>query len=589
MAESLRGAQERVAMLSADINHSQHRIKMMKEQRRDELKEVSNEAKKGADIISILSIELKEARAKVCELSEAQQKHFDVVQMNQILTKPSAEDELTQRDCGGFDKSRRQTIELVSLRRANEEWMSKRHVASECVDAERISSATARAVKALDMDFSSINPDPIPHVQMLPERSRRSPATPTGDDLRLSSENSLGTKGYGFRYSKCGEDRGRGVDSGPGYMRSRSWSSRSPPRARHTVPSVQPAATDSNVETQGHDSTARPSAESVHLITAQSCPLSDEHSKWINLITAHTLPSSLSNNIKFMADDLLFLEVKCALLLVRLKSSYADGRNRAQSLDEVHAAAARDIDYTEMELKLKQSESRNGRDVGAMKILEEVVSSLLAAPISALNIKYDWPAASTSHSFVELLPQAGTAGPTEPTRELTDPISRANEVTCQDSAERQSRYLEGKVAISQSNTNSSNSCVGANDVISSSPSAIPLHRLPDMIRELITTAARYHSKACEAEALLSPALSDLQTFRSNLRISKGELEYASSKIEEMERKSKTARESSLDVEKSLRRELECAADLAELQNRMISEAKKEVEGTALLTSIFERI
>ena len=559
-------------MLSADIDNSQHRIKLMKEQRREEIKEVSIEAKKDADIISNLSAELKEARAKMFELSEAQQKGFDVAIIDRILADASAVIEAPQKDGGGFDKSRRQTIELVSLRRANEQWMSRRCVASKCVDGDRILNATARAVKALAVDFNSLNLNPRSYLQTFPERARNTPITPTGGADLLSFENGHGTKGYGFRYSRCGEDRG---GSDPGYMRNRSWRSRSPRKGRHAGPSVQSAMADCNLETQGDDCTA---AEPLHQMTSESCPLSDEHMKWINLITVHRMPVSLSNNIKIMADDLLYLEVKCALLLERLKVTCIDGRDQAQILDEVRAAAARDIDHAEMELKLRQSESRNGRDVGAIKILEEVVSALLDAPMSVLNVKCDWPAASPS-------PLMGTGDPKVLTQESTDSL-RANRVTHQNSQETQ--HLEGRIALSQPAGIGSNGLQGDVQVASSSRITIPPHRLPDMIRELIATASRYHSRAGEAEALLSPALSDLQAFRSNLRISRGELEYTSSKMEEMVRKNKTAREDSLEVEKVLRRELECAADLAELQNRMIAEAKKEVERTALFTTLLKQ-
>ena len=578
---------------AAELKESRSLISSMEENYRNENVEKSNEAKKGAYIINVLTSELKSARARVSEL-EASVAEGEERLLKEVESAKVAEQSRKQgvgSQSSDFDDRVR---ERNASRRSDPSRLLDRALADLAADLKAISASPTESGTGGGSGVGNMQ------RQRSISFSVQRGSTPSRQDFKSASMPQTGRRSAMLKDGKGHTDRsysqGRGASAGgvTGYPRSSSPGSRSPSRARLGGPSS--------------------------VIDGSSpcyCPLSEEHALWTDLPSLHRALPDLGDLIKKMATDLYSTESQLEVLQDRYstildKYDTVVAESNAERFDLTVVNKALNSDLCDVRGKLEEAEARLETEHGSSNILDQTVIALLDAPggwekylddrllnslhadnssISGKQIaesiapsdSSDGTGISkkTSHP-AETRGNAGASGSGNTGGSSVDEASPRGNSRSRSSSPRsaldQFKPQEGQKYKGDSSKNLSGPLwtrgVGA------APAAFRV-RVPEVVGRVVAVTGLALSRARQAEDLLVTALSDLKTHQSALRISKGEYEYMSMKYEESKSKSRDMGDSFLEMETNLMNGLRAATDLAEQQNLLIEASDAKVVVTVL--------
>jgi hypothetical protein len=573
----------RADSLAAELSGSRSLIASMEENYRNENVEKSNEAKKGAYIISILTSELKAARARVSELEELVAGSRARVSELEALVAEGKERLLKEVESAEVaEQSRKRGVGPSQSsewdHRVRERNALKRSDPSRQLDRALAElAADLKAIPAPATENSGRSGSGSAPRQRSISFAIQKGSNPSKQDLKSASAPQTG------RRSALSKD-GKGQD----YLRSRSPGSRSPSRARQSGPS---SAMDGS--------------------SACSCPLSEEHALWTDLPSLHRALPELADLIKKIASDLFTTESQLediqdrySTLLDKYDTEIAESNAEVFALTVVNKSLNSDLCDTRG--RLEEAEAGLETELGSSNILDQTVIALLDAPggwekylndrlLDSLHansssiggrqiIESNAPADSSDGSGVgqkHSHPSESRGGARGSSSYEAEPRSDSRSPSPR-SALGPFKSLEGQQGRYRDKGEGSKNHSGPfwTRGVGAAPAAFR-DRVPEVIHRVVSVASLALSRACQAEGLLVTALSDLKTHQSALRISKGEYEYMSMKYEESRSKSRDMGDSFLEMETNLMNGLRAATDLAEQQNKLIEASDAKVVAIVL--------
>jgi hypothetical protein len=581
---------QRADGLVAELSGSRSLIASMEENYRNGNVEKSNEAKKGAYIISILTSELKAARARVSELEESVAGSRARVSELEALVAEGEERQLKEVESAKVAEQSRKRGAGPSQSsdwddRVRERNALKRSDQSRLLDRALVElAADLKAIPAPSTESGSGSGSA--QRQRSISFSVQRGVKPSKQDTSSASQPQSGRRSALLKDGKGHSDRS--YRQGRDYLRSRSPGSRSPSRARLAGPS---SAMDGS--------------------SACSCPLSEEHALWTELPSLHRALPELGDMIKKIASDLFTTESQLEDLRDR-HSSLLDkydteiAESNSEIFDLTVANKSLNTDLCDTRGRLEEAEAGLETELGSSNILDQTVVALLDAPGGwekylddrLLNSLYadsssiagrqisesNAPAHSSDGSGIapKNFHPSETRGSARgdsvdeaiPRGDSRSPSPRSALGPFKSLEGQQGRYRDRGESIKNHSGPLWTRGVGA------APAAFR-ERVPEVIQRVVSVAGLALSRACQAEGLLVTALSDLKTHQSALRISKGECEYMSMKYEESRSKSRDMGDSFLEMETNLMNGLRAATDLAEQQNKLIEASDAKVIVIAL--------
>jgi hypothetical protein len=572
----------RADSLAVELSGSRSLIASMEENYRNENVEKSNEAKKGAYIISILTSELKAARARVSELDELVAGSRARVSELEALVAEGEERLLKEvENAKVAEQSRKRGVGPSQSSewddRVRERNALKRSDPSRLLD--RALAELAADLKAIPAP-STENSGSAPRQRSISFAIQKG-SNPSKLDLKSASAPQTGRRSALSKDGKGHSDRSD--RQGRDYQRSRSPGSRSPSRARQSGPS---SAMDRS--------------------SARSCPLSEEHALWTELPSLHRALPELADLIKKIASDLFTTESQLediqdrySTLLDKYDTEIAESNAEVFALTVVNKSLNSDLCDTRG--RLEEAEAGLETELGSSNILDQTVIALLDAPggwekylddrlLNSLHadsasigvrqiIDSNVPADSSDGSGVSqkhFHPSETRGGARGSSVDEAAPRSDSRSPSPR-SALGPFKSLEGQQGRYRDRGEGSKNHSGPlwTRGVGAAPAAFR-DRVPEVIHRVVSVASLALSRACQAEGLLVTALSDLKTHQSALRISKGEYEYMSMKYEESRSKSRDMGDSFLEMETNLMNGLRAATDLAEQQNKLIEASDAKV-------------
>jgi hypothetical protein len=594
---------------AAELKESRSLISSMEENYRNENVEKSNEAKKGAYIINVLTSELKAARARVSELevsvAEGEERLLKEVESAKVAEQSRKQGVGSQSS--DFDDRVR---ERNASRRSDPSRLLDRALSDLAADLKAISASPTESGTGVGSGSGSGSGSGGGGGNMQRQRSIsfsvQRGSTLSKQDFKSASMPQTGRRSAMLKEGKGHTDRsysqGRGASASviTGYPRSSSPGSRSPSRARLGGPSS--------------------------VIDGSSpcyCPLSEEHALWTDLPSLHRALPDLGDLIKKMATDLYSTESQLEVLQDRYstildKYDTVVAEFNAERFDLTVVNKALNSDLCDVRGKLEEAEARLETEHGSSNILDQTVIALLDAPGGwekylddrLLNSLHADNSSISGKQIAESIAPSDSSDGTGISKKTSHPAetrgnagasasgnsggssndeasSRGNSRSHSHSRSRspsprsaldQFKPQEGQRYKGDSSKNLSGPLwtrgVGA------APAAFRV-RVPEVVSRVVAVAGLALSRARQAEDLLVTALSDLKTHQSALRISKGEYEYMSMKYEESKSKSRDMGDSFLEMETNLMNGLRAATDLAEQQNRLIEASDAKVVDTVL--------
>ena len=559
----------RTSMLVSDLNASQMHATRIEEQYRIEIACKSEEAKKGAYIISVLTGELKTTRNKLVELEEEVSRKGVISNIEQQQQQQEQQQQQQQRvsvdassASAGFEHSRKLTIELLSLRRLRDEWELEKAQRPRAVDAallELTSDLTALA----ERDMLS-----APHREMSEISMKLGAPVPSSSTTAAEAVAATrGKPGYSDRYAYLRQS------SDPPYMGSCS-SSRS--------------------NTKGH---SKPTLEDELSAQMSSARLSQMHAYWLALPSIGVISPLLHTKIKELASDLLYMELACVELEENIRTTYSEAE-LASAIDKMEVSKLHSLNYA-LERNLEEAKKRiekmesAGEDESGLRIaLDNIVIALLAAPGGVDRLLDDELLNSiSSREFASskrreeknilqrnLLQQSsGTPlqllGPEPVPGPFTDPQQYCS--NCKE------LYLDSDMP---SLLSTHYSLQRENKIDSTATECKgrtwdgTLTDIPDIVTRLMLVASTALMRLQEDEAARATAFSTLIKCQSALRISNDEYDHLSLKLESVRENNEASNIVMQDKEMRLTADLNFATDLVERQNAhiMTSEAKVRV-------------
>ena len=348
----------RSSMLVSDLNASQTHATRIEEKYRIESAYKSEEAKKGAYIISVLTGELKTARNKLVELEEEVSRK-GVISNKEQQQQQQQQQQLQQQQSisvdassavTGFEHSRKLTIELLSLRRLRDEWELEKAQRPRAVDAALLELTTDLTALA-ERDMLSAPNREMSEISM----KLGAPLSSSSATAAEAVATTRGKPGYSDRYAYLRQS------SDPHYMGSCS-SRRSNPK--------------------GH---SKPTPEDELSAQMSSARLSQMHAYWLALPSIGVISPLLHTKIKELASDLLYMELACVELEENIRTTYSEAE-LASATDKMEISKLRSLNYAlernleEAKRRIEKMESVGEDESGLRVILDNIVIALLAAP-----------------------------------------------------------------------------------------------------------------------------------------------------------------------------------------------------------------
>lgn len=585
----------RTRMLVSDLNSSQMHATKVEEQFRMESAQQSEEAKKGAFIISVLTFELKTARSRQVALEEEikrigaispleqlqqqqqeQQHHQQLQQQQHQQQQEQQQSKQHQRvsvdtpleaaaAATGFEHSRKLTIELLSLRRLRDEWEQEKLQRPRAIDA---------ALSELTTDLTALAEHDrlcAPHKEKNEISIKLGAPLPPPSSSASASDAVAATRsqlGYSDRYEHLSQT------SDPNYMRSCS-SSRNNPRGR--------------INTSISKSSIHPHLED----DLSSARLSKMHAYWLALPSIGVVSPLLHTKIKELASDLLYTELANVELEENIRITYNEAQ-LSSTTDKMEISKLHSLNHT-LEEKLYVSkkcieklETAMKNESGLQVILDNVVTTLLASPGGVDRLLDDELLNSiSSREFVSskrkeeknvlqrifLEESSGTfhLGP------IPDPQQYCS--NCKE------LYLSTDIpAILPYNYSlqRENIDVSAASVCKGKVWDRTLSDLPDIVTRIVLIASRALLRLQEDEAERATAFSILIKCQSALRISNDEYDHLSRQIDAINKSNKVTHIAMQETEIKLNEDLDFATDLVESQNAHIASSEGQVRTHARL-------
>lgn len=550
----------RTSILVSDLNASQMHATRIEEQYRIESGCKSEEAKKGAYIISVLTGELKTARNKLIELEEE-------VSRKGVISNIEQQQQQQQRvlvDASlaitGFEHSRKLTIELLSLRRLRDEWELEKVQRPRAVDAALLELTTDLTALA-ERDTLSAPHREMSEISMKLGAPVPSSSTTAADAVAATR----GKPGYSDRYAFLRQS------SDPHYMGSCS-SSRS--------------------SSKGH---CKPTLEDELSAQMSSARLSQMHAYWLALPSIGVISPLLHTKIKELASDLLYMELACVEIEENIRTTYSEAE-LASATDKMEISKLHSLNYAlernleEAKKRIEKMESAGEDESGLRVILDNIVIALLAAPGGVDRLLDDELLNSiSSREFASskrreeknilmrnLLEQSsGTPlqllGPDPiPVPHPQQYCSNCNKLYLDSdmpslSSTHYSLQRESKITSTAMEYKGSTWDGTLSDI-------------PDIVTRLMLVASTALMRLQEDEAARATAFSTLIKCQSALRISNDEYDHLSRKLDSAREDNEASNIAMQDKEMRLTADLNFATDLVERQNAhiMTSEAKVRV-------------
>ena len=578
----------RTSMLVSDLNSSQMHATKVEEQFRIESAHKSEEAKKGAFIISVLTSELKTARSRLVELEEEikrngaispleqlqqqQQEEQHHQQQQQQQQQQSEEQQFKQHQrvpvdtplaatatatATGFEHSRKLTIELLSLRRLRDEWELERTQRPRAIDA---------ALSELTTDLTAL----AEHDRLCaPHKEKNEISIKLGAPLPSSSASASdavaatrGQLGYSDRYVHLSQS------SDPNYMRSCS-SSRNNPRGRTNT------------------STSKSSIQPCLEDELSSARLSKMHAYWLALPSIGIVSPLLHTKIKELASDLLYME----LANLELEENIRITNNEAElssATDKIEISKLTSLNNT-LEKNLEGSkkcieklEIAMKNESGLQIILDNIVTALLASPGGVDRLLDDELLNSiSSREFVLskrseeknilqrmfLEESSGTfhLGP------IPDPQQYCSNCKELYLSTNTPAILPYNYSLQRESID-----VSAASVCKGRAWDRTLSDLPDIVTRIVLIASTALLRLQEDEADRATAFSILKKCQSALRISNDEYDHLSRQMEGIQKSNKVTHIAMQEKEIKLNEDLDFAIDLVESQNAHIATSEAKV-------------
>ena len=587
----------RTSMLVSDLNSSQMHATKVEEQFRMESAQKSEEAKKGAFIISVLTSELKTARSRLVELEEEikrigaistleqvqqqqqeQQHHQQQQQQQQHQQQQHQQQQEEQQSkqhqrapvdtplpastaATGFEHSRKLTIELLSLRRLRDEWELERTQRPRAIDtalSELTTDLTALAEHdRLCAPYKEKNEISIKLGAPLPPPSSSASAS----DAVAATRSQLG---YSDRYMHSSQT------SEPNYMRSCS-SGRNDPRGRTNT------------------STSKSSIQPLLEDELSSARLSKVHAYWLALPSIGIVSPLLHTKIKELASDLLYTELANVELEENIRITYNESE-LSSTTDKMEISKLHSLNYTlEKNLEVSKKcieklEIAMKNESGLQIILDNVVTALLATPGGVDRLLDDEVLNSiSSREFVLskrkeeknilqrifLEENSGTfhLGPTP-----------APEQYCSNCKE---LYLSTNIPTTlpynySLQRESIDVSVARASVCKGKAWDRTLSDLPDIVTRIVLIASTALLRLQEDETDRATAFSILIKCQSALCISNDEYDHMSRQMDAISKSSKVAHIAMQEKEIKLNEDLDFATDLVESQNAHIASSDAQV-------------
>ena len=584
---------------AAELKESRSLISSMEENYRNENVEKSNEAKKGAYIINVLTSELKSARARVSEL-EASVAEGEERLLKEVESAKVAEQSRKQgvgAQPSDFDDRVR---ERNASRRSDPSRLLDRALADLAADLKAIAASPTESGTGGGSGGGGGNMQRQRSISFSVQRG----STPSRQDFKSASMPQTGRRSAMLKDGKGHTDRsysqGRGASASvvTGYPRSSSPGSRSPSRARLGGPSS--------------------------VIDGSSpcyCPLSEEHALWTDLPSLHRALPDLGDLIKKMATDLYSTESQLEVLQDRYstildKYDNVVAESNAERFDLTVVNKALNSDLCDVRGKLEEAEARLETEHGSSNILDQTVIALLDAPGGwekylddrLLNSLHADNSSISGKQIAEPIAPSDSSDGTGISKKTSHPAETRGNAGASGSgntggssndeapprgnsrSHSRSRSPSPRSALDQFKPQEGQRYKGDGSKnlsgplwtrgVGAAPAAFRV-RVPEVVSRVVAVAGLALSRARQAEDLLVTALSDLKTHQSALRISKGEYEYMSMKYEESKSKSRDMGDSFLEMETNLMNGLRAATDLAEQQNLLIEASDAKVVVTVL--------
>jgi hypothetical protein len=564
----------RTSMLVSDLNASQMHATRIEEQYRIESACKSEEAKKGAYIISVLTGELKTARNKLLELEEEvsrkgvisnieQQQQQQQIQQQQLRQQQEQQQQQQQQQqrvsvdsssaATGFEHSRKLTIELLSLRRLRDEWELEKAQRPRALDAALLELTTDLTALA-ERDVLSAPHREMSEISMKLGAPVPSSSATAADAVAATS----GKPGYSDRYAYLRQS------SDPHYMGSCS-SSRS--------------------NTKGH---SKPTLEDELSAQMSSARLSQMHAYWLSLPSIGVISPLLHTKIKELASDLLYMELACVELEENIRTTYSEAE-LASATDKMEISKLHSLNYAlernleEAKKRIEKMESAGEDESGLRVILDNIVIALLSAPGGVdrllddelLNSISSREFASSKRREEKNILQRNLLGQSSGTPlQLLGPVPDPQQY-CSICKE---LYLNSDMPSSSSTHYSlqrENKINSAATEYKGSTWDGTLTDIPDIVTRLMLVASTALMRLQEDDGARATAFSTLIKCQSALRISNDEYDHLSRKLESVRENSEASNIAMQDKEMRLNADLNFATDLVERQNAhiMTSEAK----------------
>ena len=391
----------RAATLAADLSDSQGKILMIKQEHHTHNVERSEEAKKGAYIINVLTSELKISRGKMAEMDRVQddlQKSNDDLRASLtkarelvsrsdrnvatvhnpdcIISNTSTNTVIRAAVAGNNDTNATATYEvsqqlkifeqeLLLLRKEKKAWQDERLVLLKKGDPLSLQNqALSELMK--DLDTLKVEEDDASgelNLKYLPP-----PPPSVGIPPNQGGDNS-----YSRTYSRARKT------SIPNYMGSTR--SRSPPRhhAKFSVAqtSIPLGSCADNLKTGSN--------QKLEFEEIQCCPMTSRHHKWINLPSLRIVSTLLHENITKVVNDLQCSELKCLEVERKLKNSHLEidllkTEHKNETLKYIAATKISEREIADVKTDLSKRERDLNRGLEVHEILDKITVAFLSAP-----------------------------------------------------------------------------------------------------------------------------------------------------------------------------------------------------------------
>ena len=398
----------RAATLAADLSASQKKILMIEGDHNSHNIERSEEAKKGAYIINVLTSELKISRGKIADMDRMQddlqranddlrasltkvREELSLSDQNVALgtvPKPdsvfsdsgtntviraavASSDANARATCDVSQQSKISEQEILLLRKEKEERQDGKLVLLKKGDA---SSLHNEALFELTKDLSALEVEKNDTNRVI-ELSQKNLLSlpPPPSSIGIQQNQGEDNSSYSSTYSRT---RNTCI---PSYMGSTSSSS--PPRHR-TKTSVPQKSTQ-----RGHciEKIDTRSNKMLEVEEIQSCPMTLRHHKWVNLPSLRNVSTLLHENITNIINDLqsselMCLEVERKLAKSQLVIEELKTEHKNEILKYMTATKIRDREMVEMKTNLEMTERNLKIGLDVHGILDKITVAFLSAP-----------------------------------------------------------------------------------------------------------------------------------------------------------------------------------------------------------------